>query len=88
MQPFRDDDSGYRQWLAAHPEGFVLNTYTKPKPTYLVLHRTSCHTISGNPARGVRWTADYIKFCGGRRELEEYARRDLGGAVQPCGVCL
>ena len=43
-------------------------------------HRMTCSFLT--------ISADYIKFCGGRRELEEYARRDLGGAVQPCGVCL
>jgi hypothetical protein len=33
MQDFVDDDPGYLAWLAAHPAGFVLNTYRRPAVT-------------------------------------------------------
>jgi hypothetical protein len=82
-----DDDAGYLQWLIAHPDGFVINTERNPRPTYVVLHRASCPTISGDPAHGAQWTHDYIKVCGNRSELEEFATREVGGAVQPCGIC-
>ena len=88
MESFVDNDTGYLQWLAAHPDGFVMNAARNPTPAYLVLHRTSCHTISGIPARGSRWTTgDYIKICGRRRELEEFARRNVGGEASTCGLC-
>jgi 5-methylcytosine-specific restriction endonuclease McrA len=64
---FDKDDEGYQAWLISHPDGYVLNSYRKLSPKYLVLHRTGCHTISdyrqhaGKPA----FTGgQYIKICG------------------------
>jgi hypothetical protein len=87
VESFLDDDTGYFQWLTDHPDEFVLNAERKPAPTYLVLHRTSCHTISGKPARGSHWTRDYTKICGRRHELEEFARDNVGGEARTCGLC-
>jgi hypothetical protein len=83
---FKDDDAGYREWLAGHqePHAFVLNAERNPKPTYLILHRATCHTISGEPARGTQWTHDFMKVCGTRAELEAFAR-SVGGTPQVCG---
>jgi hypothetical protein len=88
MHRFVDDDDGYRQWIRAHPDGFVINTARSPSPAYVMLHRASCRTISGDPARGIRWTRDYIKFCGERAELDEFARRQIGGSANPCRRCI
>lgn len=88
MRSFVDDDAGYQRWLATHLDGFVLNTERQPTATYLMLHRATCHTISGAPARGSRWTADYVKHCGNRNELERFACQDVGGAANPCGICI
>jgi hypothetical protein len=87
MQHFVDDDAGYLDWLEHHPDNFVINTSRTPSAAYLVLHRASCGTITGQPARGTTFTADYIKVCGERNELEDYASH-LGGRTQPCGLCL
>jgi hypothetical protein len=87
MQRFVDDDRGYLDWLAQHPDGFVINTGRTPTATYLVLHRAGCGTINGKPARGTTFTGDYAKVCGARRELETFGR-ELGGQAQPCGLCL
>jgi hypothetical protein len=88
MQRFEDDDVGYENWLAKHPCLYVLNTARKPAPNYLMLHRATCHTIAGVPARGVRWTGEYIKFCGQRVELEDFAQTHVGGNAFPCRLCL
>ncbi|MFI9811719.1 hypothetical protein [Saccharothrix variisporea] len=87
MERFQDDDAGYERWLAGHSDLYVLNTTRTPTPTYLKLHRATCHTIAGVPARGVRWTGEYIKLCGTRAELEHFARTQVGGEVSPCGNC-
>lgn len=87
MESFIDDDIGYLRWLAAHRDGFVLTAERKPTPAYLMPHRTTCHTISGTPACGSRWTGDYIKFCGGRHELEAFACSNVGGQAHACGLC-
>jgi hypothetical protein len=89
VQRFVDDDRGYLRWLVAHADLFVLNIHRNPTPTYpIMLHRSTCGTINGTPARGSRWTGDYVKVCGTRYELENFARGDVGGEAQPCGLCL
>lgn len=82
-----DDDPGYLDWVARHPDGFVLNTGRTPAPSYLMLHRARCGTITGRPARGTTFTGDYTKVCGSRDELETFAQQQ-GGLPQPCGTCL
>jgi hypothetical protein len=87
MRHFVDDDVAYLGWLADHPEGFVLNTGRNPSAAYLMLHRASCGTIRGTPARGSTFTGDYSKVCGGREELDAFARQ-LGGMATSCRLCL
>jgi hypothetical protein len=87
MDRFVDDDPGYLDWVARHPDGFVVNTGRTPTASYLMLHRAVCGTITGRPAMGSTFTGDYAKVCGDRAELEGFARQ-LGGQAQPCGLCL
>ncbi|WJK38367.1 SDR family oxidoreductase [Solwaraspora sp. WMMA2056] len=88
VEMFIDDDSGYLAWVDRHPDGFVLNTYRNPAASYLMLHRSTCRTISGTPAGGSHWTLDYSKICGRRRELEQLVLERLGAVVHPCRLCL
>ena len=88
MQRFADDDAGYLSWISRNPDGYVVNANRNPSPNYLMLHRATCRTITENPTRGGRWTADYIKLCGQRAELERWAHDEIGGSLQPCGHCL
>ena len=70
----------------SHPDLFVLNTARKPAPNYLMLHRAPCRAISSAPTRGLRWTSEYIKFCGQRDELEKGSSVE---AVRPtCRACV
>jgi hypothetical protein len=87
MQRYTDDDDSYLSWIAQHPDGFVVNTDRNPNPNYLVLHRSTCRTISGRPSRGSSWTADYTKICGGRPELESWARNEIRAELRPCRIC-
>ena len=85
-----DDDSGYRAWLAANPNSYVLNAHRSPKPYYLRLHRVTCRTLSPDlPANGDSWTVTYRKVCDTRSELEAWAARQVpDGEVWPCSACL
>jgi hypothetical protein len=38
---FVDEDDRYLDWLADHPNGFVLNCGRKPSPSYLILASSS-----------------------------------------------
>jgi hypothetical protein len=62
-QWFVDDDPGYLAWLAAHPEGVVLNTWAHPAASDLVLHRARCRMINRRMAPGRTWTHTFGKAC-------------------------
>lgn len=83
---FDDDDAAFHGWLDDHPHGFFVNAERRPKPTYLVLHVSSCPHFDRSPT--VRWTKDYIKICSDRRdELEGWAEQRVGGDVTLCTSC-
>ena len=88
VRQFVDNDPGYEGWLESHPDGFVVNTYRTPHPSYLMLHRSTCRWISGVPPRGDRWTGDYAKVCAeDRADLERWARDEVGGTLRGCMKC-
>ena len=85
---FRDNEAGYVRWVATNTDGYVINTYRKPNANYLILHRATCGTITGTPARGDQWTRDFIKICStNRADLERWARDTTGGTPTPCRLC-
>ena len=43
---FDNSDTDYQAWLSANPTGFVLNARRSLVPSYMVLHRASCPSIS------------------------------------------
>jgi len=70
----KDEDDSYPEWLAKHPEGFVLNSYKNPTRSYLIPHRAACPTINGTPANGRSWTRDYKKvYADTEAELVQWA---------------
>jgi hypothetical protein len=88
MQHFVHDDQGYMRWLAQHPNGFVINTYSRPSASYLKLHAARCPSISRLQPRATTFTdGEYSKLCGDRTELEQRAQY-LGGPAGPCTNCL
>lgn len=89
MDIFENDDVGYRSWLLAHRQGYVVNTSKPPGAGYLMLHFASCHTVTGEPASGSTWTAgQYAKACSeNRKELDDWAQQSFGESLTPCGSC-
>jgi hypothetical protein len=90
MRIFKDNDAGYLDWIDSHQRGFVVNTFPRPDPRYLILHRANCLTIRGKPARGDRWTTrQLIKACSEPgADLRQWARQNVGGDLHLCGLCL
>jgi hypothetical protein len=89
LQRFVKDDAGYLAWLDAHPLGYVLNTNLHPTADYLILHRSTCRSISRQLPRGSLWTSPYIKTCSDdRSEVEAYARAETGGKIWPHVRCV
>ena len=89
MRIFEDDDAGYLTWVESHQHDFVVNSYRRPDPRYLILHCATCGTITGRPARGGRWTTgDFIKACSETRTaLVQWARQTAGGEMTSCRLC-
>jgi len=89
MEIFRNDEQGYFDWIAKHPDGFVLNSERKPVPRYLVLHTASCGHISGhtkNYARNASTGRNYIKICS--ESIQEIEVWTLSiGAAQFSAIC-
>ena len=66
---FNCGDGPYLAGLGAHPTGYVLNTERSNPPGYMVLHRTSCASISVlvPPARPGEFTErQYVKVSADR----------------------
>lgn len=85
---FLNDDAGYLAWLAAHDDGFVLNTYAHVAAGYLVLHRASCRTINRDLAAGKVWTVQYGKACADAvDDLVAWAAERTSGTPHGCGTC-
>jgi hypothetical protein len=88
MRIFEDDDAGYLAWIDGHQHGSVVNTFRKPNPRYLILHRARCHTIRGKPAHGERWTTGgFSKACSETRiDPDRWAPQNVDER-HPCGLC-
>jgi hypothetical protein len=85
---FRDDDAGYLAWLAAHPNGYVINIARSHSATEARVHHAGCRTISGENPREGAWTGPYVKVCAEHlAELEQWAINQVGEPIPPCGTC-
>jgi len=85
---FDAGDEPYLSWLSDNPQGWILNVARNPKPSYLKLHRPWCDWISEPREPGAYTERQYIKICATRREaLEEWARRTVGGRLDPGCNC-
>jgi hypothetical protein len=88
VQRFHQDDDAYERWLEEH-DGFVLNSYPSPSPSYLKLHSSRCSHIDITRGRaGRRWTYDYIKVCSDDLDsLQKWAQGETGVAADLCPTC-
>lgn len=88
VEIFKDDEQGYSAWLAANPDGFVLNVHRSLTPANARLHSSRCRTIRGTPPRGTTWTGEYIKVCSpSRPDLDSWISRTVARPVPNCRVC-
>ena len=85
---FIDNDEDYLQWVKTHFNGYVVNSYRNPTPSYLILHCATCGSISSEKIRNYT-TTSYIKTCSeDRAELEDWARNTVDGQLSECSICL
>jgi len=84
---FINEDEDYLRWIDQNRAGFVVNANRRPLPNYLILHRAICAHVSTD--QRTNWTTkQYIKVCSPNvDELRDWAKRDVGGELRPCGFC-
>ncbi len=89
VEEFRDrGDDGYLRWIDAHHHGYVINIQRSHNPRDARLHTAICQTITGTPARGSAFVGDWVKVCSASlAELDDWAMRETGSALQRCPVC-
>lgn len=87
ISQFIGDDQAYLNWIARHPEGFVVNSARTPSVSYLVLHRATCGTMS-SPTRSNWTTTGFIKTCSLNADaLSAWAADVVGEKPSCCGHC-
>ena len=85
---FRDDDNGYMEWRAKHPDGYVINIHQSYSPIDAHLHDASCSTLITPIEGGLKLTNQYVKVCGETlAEVEDWAADHVSEAISPCGIC-
>ena len=91
MQQFSDDDYVYLGWLAANPDGFVVNVLRVAGPNYAVLHRATCRTIATGREVAAYTERGYRKAVAtDLHDLRTFARsigRIDGSFPSVCGHC-
>lgn len=86
---FIENDPDYLTWLSEHPDQWVITSHMAPTGSSShVLHRATCHTISGTPSRGEKWTYGYLKGCGERASVYRFGEVLAGKRPEPCGQCV
>jgi hypothetical protein len=91
---FLGNDQAYLGWIAEHPNGFILNTYSPPDPGLLMLHRAACRLIremQGKAEPGGFTERQYMKVCAeSASDIYDWAGVELGASpksVHNCQVC-
>ena len=83
VEEFRERDADYLRWVAAHPDGYVINI-GKSRRGYARLHRATCGTITSRPPL----TGPYIKICStALTELDRWALQRNGTVPERCRTC-
>ena len=91
MEKFIDDDEGYLRWISDSPNAFVVNVERGERPSYAVLHRSSCSSISRDRDDGAYTERGYRKVVSDDlSELRVYAKsigRADGSFSKQCCRC-
>ena len=88
---FEGDDTAYLGWVAANPEGYVVNVRKRLSDDYVVLHRASCGQVSRPQLAGAYTDRGFRKFCGRTcadvSQAPVWCGRESGGFTKRCRLC-
>ncbi len=90
-QLFRNAEEAFSRWLQSNPDGYVVNTTTRPSQTYFVLHRAQCTTLHRDVPPGGYTEREFVKACSSDpspSSLEAWIHEQGGpGFTKVCAVC-
>lgn len=86
---FKDDEVGYRAWLASHGTGFVANLHKRSNRSgYPMVHSASRLCVSSTN-RDNYTTGDYYKVCSGNLEaLNRWSLQHCQKPLMRCVLCM
>jgi hypothetical protein len=89
LEVFRNNDKEYLRWAGKNSTGFVVNVDEPPtSKEYPMVHRAT-HRLLTSPNKQNYTTKRYFKVCSDDlTELEEWAQRERGRSLNPCGTCM
>ena len=81
----RGDDTAYREWLAAHPDAYVVNIGASGRTGHTVIHRTTCEWIKELHGQGRTHGDQWAKWCcASEAELQERVEDTRGTPAERC----
>jgi len=89
FKQFVNDDSGYLTWALENPNGYIVNAdEPATSPAYPMVHRATDKRMT-SPKNQNYTTGRFFKVCSNdMNELEVWAKRERGRALNPCGHCM
>lgn len=92
---FDGNDEAYQAWIAANPDGWILNTRRNLTPSYMVLHSAQCssiHNYNDMAQPGGFTERSFVKVCSTEIEdLRSWVRnhgRSDGSFSNECSHCV
>jgi hypothetical protein len=82
VREFKGNNHDYRQWIASHPGGFVVNV-DDADSSGTRLHRVECSFVQGPIAQDLDVTGTFWKACSTNRE----GLRGYWSGGKPCAFC-
>lgn len=89
IEVFDQEEDRYLAWVAAHPDGFVVNVDRNLNfPQYPMVH-VATHGLISSPKIGNFTSGAYIKICStSLAELEAHARTRYDRNLTHCKACM
>lgn len=79
------DDPAYREWLAAHPDGYVVNIGRSGRSGHALLHRATCKWIRELHGNGSTFVDQWIKWCSmSEAELQDEVTESRDAPAERC----
>jgi hypothetical protein len=82
-------DHDYLRWIAAWPDGYVLNCLQSGNPVGSRLHRARCKSISQLQPDKETFVGEWIKVCStDRQKVRQWALAHLRESPANCQHCM